>query len=83
MDDENVSASTGRSGRGSAALPDMKKRRNRSENEFGQDVKVFGEKANGQVPQASETAGGGEAEVRRYDADGTLTVLFLDHLLQC
>jgi len=85
MDDENVSASTGRSRRGSVTLSDMK-RRNRSENEFGQDVKVFGEKANGQVRQASETAGGGEAseaEVRRYDADGTLTVLFLDHLLQC
>ena len=84
MDDENVSASTGRSGRGSATLSDMKKR-NRSKNEFGQDVKGFGEKANGQVRQAGETADGGEAseaEVRRYDADGTLIILFLDHPLQ-
>jgi hypothetical protein len=84
VDDENVSASTGRSGRGSVTLSDVKKRRNWSKNEFGQDVRVFGEKANGQVYQAGETADGGEAsegEVRRYDADGTLVILFLDYSL--
>ena len=85
MDDENVSASTGRSGRGSATLSDMKKRRNRPKNdEFVQDVKGFGGKANGQARQAGETADGSEAseaEVRRYDADGTFIIISLDHSL--
>ena len=78
MDDENVTASTGRSGRGSATLADLKKRRNGSKSEFGQDVKRSGEeeKANGRIRQANETAGAGggknsEVEVRHYDADGT------------
>ena len=74
MDDENVSISTGRSGKGGITLSDMKKRRDGSKNEFGRDVKAFGEKTNGPVRQASETAGGGgasDAEVKHYDADGT------------
>ena len=84
MDDENVSASTGRSGRGGVTLSDMKKRRNLSKNGFGQDIKVLGEKANRQTRQANETAGDGEAseaEVRRYDADGTLIALLLYYSL--
>lgn len=75
MDDENVSTSTGRSGRGSVTPSDVKKRRNGSGNEFGQDAKTFREKANGPARQASEAVGGGgmtsEAEVKHYDADGT------------
>jgi len=73
MDDENVSTSTGRSGRGGVTLSDVKKRKNGSKNDFGQDAKTFGEKTNGRVYQASETAGdpnSSEAWVKHYDADG-------------
>ncbi|KAF9653737.1 acid phosphatase/Vanadium-dependent haloperoxidase [Thelephora ganbajun] len=63
--DETVSASTGRGG----ATPDMKKRRNGPKDGFDRDVKAVGEKANGPIRQASETAGGGKAEteVKHYD----------------
>jgi len=69
MDDEDVSASTGR---GISTLSEMKKRKNGPRNEFGQDAKRFGENADGRVRHASETAGGdktSEAGVRHYDAD--------------
>jgi len=69
MDDEDVSASTGR---GISTLSEMKKRKNGPKNEFGQDAKRFGENADGRVRHASETAGGdktSEAGVRHYDAD--------------
>jgi len=86
MDDENVSVSNGRSGRGGVASSDVKKRRNGSKDEFGQDVKTFWEKADGPVRQASETAGGdgntSEAEVKHYDADGTFVTVFTDHSLR-
>lgn len=78
MDDENVSTSTGRSGRGTVTFSDMKKRKNGSKNEFGQEVNTFREKTDGHASQASETAGGGktsEAEVKHYDADGTFTII--------
>lgn len=84
MSDEDVSASTGRSGRDSAILSDMKRRRKEYKDGFGQDVKTFGEKTNGCDRQASESAGGGMtsgAEVRHYDADGMSTILFLDRSL--
>lgn len=74
MDDEDVSASTGR---GITTLSELKKRRNGTKNEFGQDAKQFRENANGRVRQASEAADGGKtsgAGVRHYDADGTLLV---------
>lgn len=72
VDDENVSASTGW---GSAALSDVKKRRNGSRNDFSQDVKAFGEERNDEATRrASETVGGGgktsEGGVKHYDADG-------------
>ena len=86
MDDENVSVSTGGSGRGSVAPSDVKKRRNGYKAEFGQDVKTFGEKTDGSVRQASETAGGGgktsEAEVKHYDADGAFLTIFTGHSLR-
>jgi hypothetical protein len=78
MDDENVSISTGRSGRGSAAASDVKKRKNESKSEFSQDAKALGGKTNGRARQASETAGcdkTSEAEVKHYDADGTFIIL--------
>ena len=75
MDDENVSASTGRSGRGSVTPSDVKKRKNGSNHEFGQDDRTFQEKANGHVRQASDGAKASEAEVRHYDADGTFVTL--------
>jgi hypothetical protein len=72
MDDENVSVSTGR--RGNVTLSDMKKRRNGSKNDFGQDFRIFGEKYNGTVRQVSESPSDGvktsEGEVKHYDADG-------------
>ena len=71
VDDENVSASTGR---GNTTSSDMKRRRNGLKNGFGQDVKTYGEKHNGTVRQANETVGNGakasEAEVKHYDAEG-------------
>jgi len=72
MDDENVTASTGRSGRGSATLADLKKRRNGSRNEYR-----FGEKSNGRIHQASDIGEGknSEAEVKHYDADGTFIII--------
>ena len=76
MDDESVTASTGRSGRGSVSFSDVKKRKNGSKGEFGQDVETFREKTNGDVRQASETAGEGTtsgAWVKHYDADGTFS----------
>ena len=76
MDDENVSTSTGRGG---VSLSDVKKRKNGSKNEFGQDVKTFREKTNEHTRQASETAGDGgtfDVGVRHYDADGTFFILF-------
>lgn len=76
MDDEDVSASTGRD---TYTLSEMKKRRNGPKSEFGQDAKRFGENADGRVRHASETAGGdktSEAGVRHYDADGTFPILF-------
>lgn len=85
VDDENMSASTGRSGRGSATLSDMKKRKNGSKNEFGQDVKTFREKTNEHPRQASETAGSdktSEEEVKHYDADGTFIVISPDRSWQ-
>ena len=86
MDDENVSTSTGRSGRGSVTPSDIKKRRNGSKNEFDQHTKAFGGKTDGRVRQASETADGGdgknsEGEVRHYDADGTFIVLLARPLI--
>jgi len=79
MDDENVSTSTGRSGRGNATLSEVKNRKNGSRNEFDQDVKTFREKTNEHTRQASETAGDSgtsEEEVRHYDAD-VLTKVFV------
>lgn len=70
VDDENVSASTGRR---STNPSDIKRRRNVLRNEPGQDAKTPGEKQNGITGQASETANGGdrasEAEVKHYDAE--------------
>jgi len=74
--DENVSASTGR---GVVTGSGMKKRKNETKNEFGQDTKNFWGKTNGRVRQASETAGcdkTSEAEVKHYDAD-VLTKVFV------
>ena len=85
VDNENVSASTGRSGRGNVTLSDVKKRKNGSRNEFDQDVKTFREKTDGHARQASETAGGGggsEAEVKHYDADGTFIIVSPNRSLQ-
>ena len=69
--DENVSASTGR---GNVTLSNMKRRRNGLRNDFDQHPKAFGEKFNGKVQQASDTAADGvetsDAEVKHYDADG-------------
>lgn len=78
MDDENVSVSTGR---GNPNLSDMKRRiRAGSKNEFDQSVRAFGEKFNGTVRQASETADDGvrtpDTEVRHYDADGMSIIPF-------
>ena len=78
MDDENVSTSTGRSGRGGVTFSDVKKRKNGSKDEFDQDVKTFREKTNDHTRQASETAGDSGAPdtgVRHYDADGTFLIL--------
>lgn len=72
LDDENVSVSTGRA-RPTTTLSDMKRRANGSKNDLSQDAKSLGEKHNGTVRQASETANGGvktsEAEVKHYDAE--------------
>jgi len=58
IDDENVRTSTGRSGRGGAALSDMKRRRNRSRTDFGQDVKSSREKPNNSPPIRPNDPGG-------------------------
>jgi hypothetical protein len=81
VDDENVSASTGR---GNATPLDMKRRRNASKVGFSQDAKAHGEKDNASVRQASETASDGakasETEVKHYDAEGELMFPFLKPL---
>jgi dihydrosphingosine 1-phosphate phosphatase len=82
--DENVSASTGRA---NTTLSNMKRRRNGSRNDFNQDANSFGEKFNGTVLQASDTAGDDvktpDEEVTHYDADGTSVTHFSQTALSC